>query len=150
MLTTSYYNTVTITVYNQFNEVVSPVWDGTSVVDEMFSNISSSTGTLTLASTRTLIELPDRDFSNGVKLDQTGLENVEITLNLVLTSSQQEAWRSGAIPPPQANHVVAFGAPLWVQGDMGLWLYGHDLGGDALRRMEVANQNSATPYSVNF
>jgi hypothetical protein len=88
VLTTDVTNIVSITISDQFGQILDSAYDGTDVVTETLSNASPVD---CVSSGEQVIVIPDHQLRAGVKLDETGF-TVGFAPNATVTPQQQQDW----------------------------------------------------------
>jgi outer membrane protein assembly factor BamB len=99
-LRTDANTTVTITIFDQFNQKLDSVYNGNAVVTEQFSNTSESgfplPGSPTLPTVETVITEPDSSLQDGIKLDGIQI-NAGTLIGNILTATQIDQWQNGVL-----------------------------------------------------
>lgn len=95
-LTTDVGRTATITIKNQFGNVLSAAYNGSGVVEEQFVNQSGHADIQWVNSKKPITE-PNSVLTNGVKLDRVEHEIILIMPSgNVMTAAQRSAWVAGS------------------------------------------------------
>jgi hypothetical protein len=95
-LTTDVGRTATITIKNQFGNVLSAAYNGSGVVEEQFVN-QSGHADIQWVNSKTPITEPNSVLTNGVKLDRVEHEIILIMPSgNVMTAAQRSAWVAGS------------------------------------------------------
>ncbi len=138
---------VTITIKDQFGNVLDAVYNGTSVVTEEFS---AKTGFFTsFPAGEITIVVPDNKFTNGGKLDETAIEPA-VTITVALTAAQRAAWAAGTLEINGAKNVFKL-ATLTVDGTavQKIRVHGHVVTPDFKRTMKAEpNNQPPIPYTI--
>ena len=144
-LTTSIDQIVTITIKDQFGNVLHSVYNGQNVVEEKFENITNGG----LTPSWIAIRIPDREFVNGIKLDECGaVQDTAISLNL--TPAQIAYWGAGTLTINGKNNTFSIDAVTYTtEGDMKLKVDGHEVTPDVHRKIEIVpNNHPPAPVST--
>jgi hypothetical protein len=100
---------VTISVQDQFGNILDSIYDGSSVVEEIFTNTEGFCNLLP-TNTPNAIIFPDDVFKNGEKKDLVQL-SVSYRTDAILTNAEIAQWESFSyVPPPidpQFNNAFA-------------------------------------------
>lgn len=128
---------VTITIKDQFGNVLDPIYNGKNVVEEKFENIKNGG----FVPNWTAISKPDSEFINGIKLDEIA---VGVTYNLnELTPAQIVQWSNELLFVGGKNTTFALrNINLTLEADMLLRVDGHAITPNILRIYVLAPTNS--------
>jgi outer membrane protein assembly factor BamB len=157
-LRTSVDAVATITVKDQFGQILDSVYDGVGVVTEQFSNTTEqglpqpSTGPA-LPAIETVITEPDNVFANGIKLDQLEV-NAGTALPATLTAAQIQGWQNGTLflttNAGQFNNVFSFtNTHILLTGTQTIRVHGYRVTPDFVRTQDATpNNHPPIPYTA--
>ena len=138
---------VTMTIFDQFGDVLDAVYDGDNVVMEKFSNAKDDWVNL-LPIDWTIIVQPDIKLKNGIKLDKAGWMHTTPPL-LNITAQDRANWAANM--PITGGWLSAFAmdvVSLTGTATQAIRVRGHDLTNTFTRVRTVTKQNIAVPLTV--